>query len=75
MENRKPFQIRHILIAYNFLQVLLSAYIFKEAMFAGWFTGYSWTCEPVDYSRSPEAMRVWQIFKINKYNIKRSERL
>lgn len=58
MENRKPFQIRKILIAYNFIQVIFSMYLCYEAMFAGWFTGYSYTCEPVDYSQNPRALRV-----------------
>lgn len=30
MENRKPFQLRNVLIVYNFLQVLFSAWLFYE---------------------------------------------
>lgn len=30
MENRKPFQLRKVLIVYNFLQVLFSAWLFYE---------------------------------------------
>lgn len=58
MENRKPFELRKVLIVYNFLQVLFSTWLFYEACTAGWFAGYSFRCQPVDYSRSAQAMRV-----------------
>uniref|UniRef100_A0A1B6CS52 Elongation of very long chain fatty acids protein n=1 Tax=Clastoptera arizonana TaxID=38151 RepID=A0A1B6CS52_9HEMI len=57
MEKRKPYQLRKILIAYNFFQVLLSAWLFYEAIVAGWFSTYSFRCQPVDYSYSPKALR------------------
>ncbi|XP_065155675.1 very long chain fatty acid elongase AAEL008004-like [Atheta coriaria] len=58
MENRKPLNLKNTLIFYNFLQVLLSAYIFYEIGAVGWLTGrYSYRCEPVDYSNSPNALR------------------
>ena len=62
MENRKPFQLRGILIVYNFIQVLFSTWLFYEAYATGWFNGYSFRCQPVDYSRSPLAMRVGFFF-------------
>lgn len=58
MENRKPFELRKVLIVYNFLQVIFSCWLFYEASITGWLTGYSFRCQPVDYSRSPMAMRV-----------------
>lgn len=58
MEDRKPFQLREVLIVYNFAQVIFSGWLFWEAAAAGWFNGYSLTCQPVDHSRSPDAMRV-----------------
>ena len=92
MENRKPFQLRKVLIVYNAIQVVFSAWLFYEvsltvdddrhnggyrlmdvvirinhvsfvflflqACAAGWATHYSFRCQPVDYSRSPTAMRV-----------------
>ncbi|XP_044754274.1 elongation of very long chain fatty acids protein AAEL008004-like [Coccinella septempunctata] len=59
MENRKPFQLRRVLIAYNFLQVLFSLYLFLGIGFNGWFTGeYSWKCQPVDYSLKPSTVRM-----------------
>jgi len=58
MEDRKPFKLREVLIVYNFIQVVFSSWLFYEACVAGWFSGYSFTCQPVDYSRSPEALRM-----------------
>ncbi|XP_019870260.1 elongation of very long chain fatty acids protein-like [Aethina tumida] len=58
MQNRKPFQIKNTLIVYNFIQVLLSTYIFYESLDAAWLRGYSLKCEPVDRTTSPSAMRV-----------------
>lgn len=48
MENRKPFQLRGVLIVYNAIQVVFSSWIFYEACISGWLTGYSLRCEPVD---------------------------
>lgn len=58
MEDRKPFQLRKTLIVYNFLQVVFSSWLFYEAMDAAWYKDYSFRCQPVDYSRSPNAMRI-----------------
>lgn len=57
MENRKPFELKNTLIVYNLFQVVLSCYLFYEAIAAGWFTKYSFRCQPVDYSNSPHAIR------------------
>lgn len=57
MENRKPFELKNILIFYNLFQVIFSVWLFYESLKSGWFTTYSFRCQPVDYSRSPEAMR------------------
>ncbi|KAG5673959.1 hypothetical protein PVAND_003955 [Polypedilum vanderplanki] len=58
MENRKPFKLKTILIVYNFLQVIFSAWLFYEACVTGWLTTYNYRCQPVDFSRSPMAMRM-----------------
>ncbi|KAG5883064.1 hypothetical protein JTB14_030439 [Gonioctena quinquepunctata] len=58
MENRKPFDLRNILIIYNLVQTIFSAWIFYEYLMSGWWGSYSFRCQPVDYSRSPMAMRV-----------------
>nr|WRW12622.1 elongation of very long chain fatty acids protein 1/7 [Namalycastis rhodochorde] len=61
MENRKPFQIRNLMVIYNFAMVLFSGYICYEFAAAGWFAGYSLGCQPVDYSSSPQALRMVNI--------------
>lgn len=59
MENRKPYNLKYILIGYNFLQVLFSTWLFYEIGFSGWFTGrYNYQCQPVDYSKHPQTMRM-----------------
>lgn len=55
MEHRKPFQMKNILVVYNFFQVILSTYIFVKGL-SFWSTKYSWKCEPVDFSETPEAI-------------------
>jgi len=58
MENRKAFEMRNFMVFYNLAMVALSTYIFVEFALSGWFAGYSLGCQPVDYSRSPQAMRM-----------------
>ncbi|CAF0714199.1 unnamed protein product [Adineta steineri] len=70
MANRPAFNIRQILIVYNFAMVALSGYLFYEFLAAGWLNGYSLGCQPVDYSRSPDAMRmvrVCYLFYLSKF--------
>ncbi|XP_041976153.1 elongation of very long chain fatty acids protein-like [Aricia agestis] len=57
MQNRKPFDLQNVLIWYNLFQVIFSCWLFYESIISGWFTTYSFRCQPVDYSRSPQAMR------------------
>ncbi|CAF1521084.1 unnamed protein product [Adineta ricciae] len=70
MANRQPFKIRELLVVYNFAMVALSGYLFYEFLAAGWLNGYSLGCQPVDYSRSPKAMRmvrVCHLFFLSKF--------
>jgi len=70
MENREPFQLKGVILAYNLFQTLFSAWGFSQ----GWkfyvSGSYSLTCEPIDYSNDPEAIRAlnlaW-IFYISKF--------
>lgn len=57
MADKKPFQLQKTLVIYNFIQVLVSSWIFIEGLDAGWMTTYSWKCEPVDFSNTPEGLR------------------
>nr|KAF7433890.1 hypothetical protein H0235_002081 [Vespula pensylvanica] len=58
MENRKPFQLTNVLIVYNLLQVIFSAWLFYECLMGGWWGHYSFRCQPVDYSNSPTAIKI-----------------
>uniref|UniRef100_A0A023F4L2 Elongation of very long chain fatty acids protein n=1 Tax=Triatoma infestans TaxID=30076 RepID=A0A023F4L2_TRIIF len=59
MENRKPFQLKELLIAYNLFQVIFSTWLFYELGASGWFTGhYSLRCQPVDYSADKFTVRM-----------------
>nr|CAD7257951.1 unnamed protein product [Timema shepardi] len=58
MENRKPFNLRNVLIVYNFLQTIFSSWIFYEYLASGWAGHYSFRCQPVDYSNNPMALRM-----------------
>ncbi|XP_053971063.1 elongation of very long chain fatty acids protein AAEL008004-like [Hylaeus volcanicus] len=61
MRDKKPYDLRNVMILYNFIQVLLSMYLFYEGLMSGWLTEYSYTCQPVDYSDNPNAMRMANI--------------
>lgn len=56
MEKRQPFQLREVLIVYNFAMVLLSLYMVVQFGRGGWLNGYTLGCQLVDYSNSPKAM-------------------
>lgn len=58
MANRKPFELRNILVAYNLFQTVFSIWIFYEYLMSGWWGHYSFRCQPVDYSNDPMALRM-----------------
>jgi len=59
MEHRKPYQLKNTLVVYNFLQILISIWLFWEGLTGAWLnSSYNWRCEPVDFSYSPHALRV-----------------
>jgi len=58
MQNQQPFTLRSMLKCYNAIQVIISAYIFKEFLISAIESRYSLTCQPVDYSNSPVALRM-----------------
>ncbi|XP_012350815.1 elongation of very long chain fatty acids protein AAEL008004 isoform X3 [Apis florea] len=58
MENRKPFQLKNVLIVYNLFQMVFSAWLFYESLMGGWWGHYSFRCQPVDYSDNPIAIRM-----------------
>ncbi|KAG8011938.1 Elongation of very long chain fatty acids protein 7 [Nibea albiflora] len=58
MESRKGFDLKGVLIVYNFGVVALSLYMCYEFVMSGWGTGYSFHCDLVNYSDSPQAIRM-----------------
>ncbi|XP_059143062.1 elongation of very long chain fatty acids protein 7-like [Physella acuta] len=70
MKNVKAFEMRNLLVVYNLAMVALSTYTFYEFLMSGWLTGYSLGCQPVDYSNSPQAVRMARVcwlFYISKF--------
>ncbi|XP_063795402.1 very long chain fatty acid elongase 1 [Pseudophryne corroboree] len=61
MASRKAFDLKPLMVVYNFGLVALSAYIVYEFLMSGWLTGYTWRCDPVDVSDSPMALRMVQV--------------
>ncbi|KAL8596025.1 hypothetical protein ACOMHN_021065 [Nucella lapillus] len=61
MEGRKPIAMRRILVFYNIVMVGMSTFCFVEFLLAGWLAGYSLRCQPVDYSDSPQALRMARV--------------
>lgn len=61
MENRKPMQLDWIMKYYNLLQVILCGLLAVDAYRFTYARNYSFICEPVDFSYSPEAIRIAKI--------------
>ncbi|XP_046409180.1 elongation of very long chain fatty acids protein AAEL008004-like [Ischnura elegans] len=58
MEKRNPYDLRKFLFCYNVFQVLFNGWLFCEGLTRWVGMGYSLQCQPIDYSRSPEPVRV-----------------
>ncbi|CAG9864848.1 unnamed protein product [Phyllotreta striolata] len=66
MENRKPYNVKNIMIAYNVLQIAFNAYlVLKCALVMARMK--SLLCEDIDYSRTPESMNIVYISKCYMY--------
>ncbi|KAL9701423.1 hypothetical protein quinque_004864 [Culex quinquefasciatus] len=61
MRDRKPMDLRRVIIFYNLFQVLLSGYMFYEHLMAGWLRGYSFSCQTVDYDDGPLSRRMFNL--------------
>ncbi|XP_034559765.1 elongation of very long chain fatty acids protein 1a [Notolabrus celidotus] len=61
MANRKPFGLNKAMIIYNLCMVLLNAFIVYEFLMSGWATTYSWRCDLIDTSRTPQALRMVEV--------------
>ncbi|QRY18893.1 ORF-23 [Teiidae poxvirus 1] len=58
MLNRKPFTLRYVLIVYNFAMVCLNSYILRELLISSTARGYSYICQPIDYSDNVYEVRI-----------------
>lgn len=58
MAKHKPFQLNTVMIVYNFSMVILNGYIVYEFMMSGWATTFTWRCDLIDPSNSPQALRM-----------------
>merc|ERR1712150_306769 len=58
MEQHKPVNLKNVLIVYNFFLVGMSIYMFHEYIVSAVLSGYSLSCQPVDYSDDPLAVRI-----------------
>lgn len=61
MRDRKPLRLTSVLMIYNIVQVVFNTMMFVKLLDAGWMGKYSFVCEPVDYSNSPEAMKMAEV--------------
>ncbi|XP_015788106.1 elongation of very long chain fatty acids protein AAEL008004-like [Tetranychus urticae] len=70
MSNRKPLQLRELMLVYNLFMVILNGYIFYQAGIHGWFGKYNLLCQPMDYSMSVDGYgmaRVSWVYFISKF--------
>ncbi|XP_059200582.1 elongation of very long chain fatty acids protein 1a [Centropristis striata] len=70
MANRKPLHLNKAMIVYNLVMVSLNGYIVYEFLMSGWATTFTWRCDLVDYSSSPQALRLVRVcwmFYFSKY--------
>uniref|UniRef100_A0A9L0RRX3 Elongation of very long chain fatty acids protein n=1 Tax=Equus caballus TaxID=9796 RepID=A0A9L0RRX3_HORSE len=58
MKDREPFQMRLVLIIYNFGMVFLNLFIFRELFMGSYNAGYSYICQTVDYSDNVHEVRI-----------------
>jgi len=69
MKDRKPYELKYFVIAYNLFQTIFSLWGFTQGWSFYVSGNYSWKCEPVDYSQNPDALRALTmayIFYISK---------
>jgi len=58
MENRKPFDLKAVMIVYNFAMVVLSIYMWGNLLVGSYRRNYSYVCTPMKYSTHPEELRI-----------------
>jgi hypothetical protein len=58
MGSRKQLEVKPLILAYNFGTSILNLYIGLELFLVSRQLNFSWTCQPVDYSDDPTALRI-----------------
>jgi elongation of very long chain fatty acids protein 4 len=58
MESRRPFDLKKFIIVYNFMLVALSGYMCVEFLWTATLMGYSYTCQPIDWTYSTDALNM-----------------
>ncbi|KAH9518866.1 Elongation of very long chain fatty acids protein 7 [Bulinus truncatus] len=59
MVHHQPWNLKGIIIIYNFFLVLLSTYMVYEFVMSSWTVpGFSLLCQPADYSNDPVSVRL-----------------
>jgi elongation of very long chain fatty acids protein 7 len=69
MKDRKPFELKQILMIYNLFQVMLSSYLFYKG-FMIWVFEYNWRCEPLNHDESPKQFSIinaWYLYFLSKF--------
>ncbi|CAF2064173.1 unnamed protein product [Rotaria magnacalcarata] len=57
MKNKNAFELRDFMLVYNIVKVILCIYITYEATYVWIKERYSFTCQPIDFSKSETAMK------------------
>lgn len=58
MRNRKPYELRTLIVLYNFAQTIFSCFMFIQSSSVYIMHGYSFRCQPVNYANTPEYVKV-----------------
>jgi hypothetical protein len=58
MENRKPWNLRWLMVTYNLSMVVLCSYIWIQIVVGALRRNYSWICQPVSHDSHPEEVRI-----------------
>lgn len=61
MATRAAFQLKYSLLVYNAFQISLSTYMFYEFFMSAYLAGYDLSCQPVDTSMNPLALRMTRV--------------
>ncbi|CAO1436765.1 unnamed protein product [Diamesa serratosioi] len=61
MEHRKAMKLDGLIKYYNLLQVIICLYLSVECYRLTFANGYSLTCQPVDFSLDPKAVRITRL--------------